>query len=675
MAKSSSENKPCCSKDCKKNNDSLNSKIKDLTSELSKANNYIYHYKLAVAQLEGRLVKYKEREVKYIEKIRTLEMYRASNLKSIKTLDKELETLKEEKDVVDGKLACLLKSSKDLESLIESQRSDKVKEGVGYNAVPPAAADLYLSPKKDLPSKKPTVRGNQQNWNNLKTQQLGPDFVMKKKACFNYGDFNHLAYDCRRVKRGTTGSQNNAYMRPPHRPDGHRPHDPPMKPMRPNMNDARTNRTTFNKQAHAYANRYFQRTSAVRSQYRAPWVPTVNMNFPLINRKLPTGNSNVSTVCCCCSRHVNTARPKAVINRRNRVKDVQASACWVWKPIKPNSASIILKRYDYVDVRGRSSYGREKEAKMAREAWGLSMDASDNARSDTQMIEFQKHHGPAKGPAQPDAPGEAVITTLAPETTTSVTNAQLQAMIDQGETAALAARDANRNGDDSHTSGTGRPVQVARECTYPDFLKCQPLNFKGTEGVVGLRDGERKEYAGTLPLCNKCKFHHNGQCTIKCANCKRVGHLTRDCRIPAATNNHRNPICYEYGNQWHYRSDFLELKTKTMETKLEEYVGTLPLCNKCKFHHNGQCAVKYVNCKIVGHLTQDCRSPTATNNHRNPICYECRNQGHYRSDFLELKNQDHGNQAGDTRAHGMVHALEGGETNQDLNDVEDDINA
>nr|GEX69675.1 reverse transcriptase domain-containing protein [Tanacetum cinerariifolium] len=48
---------------------------------------------------------------------------------------------------------------------------------------------------------------------------------------------------------------------------------------------------------------------------------------------------------------------------------------------------------------------------------------------------------------------------------------------------------------------------------------------------------------------------------------------------------------------------------------------------------------------------------------------------HYRSDCPELKNQDHGNQAGGTGAHGMVHALEGGETNQDLNDVEDDINA
>ncbi|GJR00214.1 putative ribonuclease H-like domain-containing protein [Tanacetum coccineum] len=50
-------------------------------------------------------------------------------------------------------------------------------------------------------------------------------------------------------------------------------------------------------------------------------------------------------------------------------------------------------------------------------------------------------------------------------TTTSVTNAQLQAMIDQGVTAVLAARDAIRNGDDSHTSGTGvkRNEHLVRE--------------------------------------------------------------------------------------------------------------------------------------------------------------------------------------------------------------------
>ncbi|GKC49573.1 hypothetical protein Tco_1072318 [Tanacetum coccineum] len=61
-------------------------------------------------------------------------------------------------------------------------------------------------------------------------------------------------------------------------------------------------------------------------------------------------------------------------------------------------------------------------------------------------------------------------------------------MIDQGVTAALAARDANKNGDDNHTSGTGarRTERVARECTYQDFMKCQPLYFKGTEGVVEL---------------------------------------------------------------------------------------------------------------------------------------------------------------------------------------------
>ncbi|GKD71507.1 hypothetical protein Tco_1325597 [Tanacetum coccineum] len=31
-----------------------------------------------------------------------------------------------------------------------------------------------------------------------------------------------------------------------------------------------------------------------------------------------------------------------------------------------------------------------------------------------------------------------------------------------------------------------RNVQTARPCYYADFMKCQPLNFKRTEGVVGL---------------------------------------------------------------------------------------------------------------------------------------------------------------------------------------------
>ncbi|GKB29796.1 hypothetical protein Tco_0869197, partial [Tanacetum coccineum] len=50
-----------------------------------------------------------------------------------------------------------------------------------------------------------------------------------------------------------------------------------------------------------------------------------------------------------------------------------------------------------------------------------------------------------------------------------------------------------------------------------------------------------------------------------------------------------------------------------------------------------------------------------------------RTRGHYRSDCPELKNQNHEN--GGTGARGVVHALGGGETNQDHNDMEEDINA
>nr|GFC12054.1 hypothetical protein [Tanacetum cinerariifolium] len=172
----------------------------------------------------------------------------------------------------------------------------------------------------------------------------------------------------------------------------------------------------------------------------------------------------------------------------------------------------------------------ETEARMSREAWVRSTDASDLVRGEgqvtalqgqvtalqAQVTALQGQQGLAGGPTQPELPEEAgwysvmsviefVINEcrlgyiivdfnskqMAPRRTTrstadqetvnatSVTNAQLQAMIDQGVTAALAARDALRstNGDDSYNSGTSvrRKEQANRECTYTDFLKCQPL--------------------------------------------------------------------------------------------------------------------------------------------------------------------------------------------------------
>ncbi|GJZ89675.1 putative reverse transcriptase domain-containing protein [Tanacetum coccineum] len=102
-----------------------------------------------------------------------------------------------------------------------------------------------------------------------------------------------------------------------------------------------------------------------------------------------------------------------------------------------------------------------------------------------------------------------------PATTTTptsihVTDAQLRELIERGVAAVLAERDADmsRNRDDSHDSGTGRRRQMSnvRECTYTDFLKCQPMNFKGTEGVVGLTQWLKKMES----------VFHISNCTVAC---------------------------------------------------------------------------------------------------------------------------------------------------------------
>nr|GEX94165.1 hypothetical protein [Tanacetum cinerariifolium] len=68
------------------------------------------------------------------------------------------------------------------------------------------------------------------------------------------------------------------------------------------------------------------------------------------------------------------------------------------------------------------------------------------------------------------------------------------------------------------------------------------------------RSGE-KPYRGTKPLCPKCNFYHDRPCRPKCTNCKRTGHIARDCRSQAANpnynnnNNRRATVAYQGGNQ------------------------------------------------------------------------------------------------------------------------------
>ncbi|GJR72010.1 reverse transcriptase domain-containing protein [Tanacetum coccineum] len=287
----------------------------------------------------------------------------------------------------------------------------------------------------------------------------------------------------------------------------------------------------------------------------------------------------------------------------------------------------------------------------------------------------------------------ATITT----TPTPVTNAQVKAWIDQGVADALAARDANKSmtGDDSHNSGTGirRQAPLAQECTYPDFMKCKPIYFKGTEGVVELTQWfERMEIMFHIRNCtveNQIKFP---TCTLLGsaltwwnAHIRTVGHDELALMFARMFPEESDKIeKYVVGLPDMIHGSVMASKPKTMQDEIEfvtelmdkkintfakrqaenkrklnnnnqaqqqppkkqsvaiaytarpgersEYAKTLPLCNKCKFHHNGQCNVKCVNCKRIGHLTRDCRSLATTNNQRNLTCYEYGNQGHYKSD-------------------------------------------
>nr|GEZ65972.1 hypothetical protein [Tanacetum cinerariifolium] len=174
----------------------------------------------------------------------------------------------------------------------------------------------------------------------------------------------------------------------------------------------------------------------------------------------------------------------------------------------------------------------ETEARMSREAWVRATDASDlvhellriDHRRSTETSESRtslQGQVTALQAQKQMAPRRITRSTADQETVnaTTVTNAQLQTMIDQGVTTALAARDALRstNGDDSHNSRTGvrRTERAARKCTYNDFLKCQPLPFKGTEGVTSLSQWcKRMESAFHISNCaaeNQVKF---ATCTL-----------------------------------------------------------------------------------------------------------------------------------------------------------------
>nr|GEW60481.1 reverse transcriptase domain-containing protein [Tanacetum cinerariifolium] len=103
-----------------------------------------------LSQVEARLVEFKTKEIKFCKKIRGLERDVEVRNNKIKNLMNQLEQVKKEKEGLDNKLTGFESASKDLDTLLGSQRTDKNKEGLGYNAVPP----LLLKPTPSIDSSK-----------------------------------------------------------------------------------------------------------------------------------------------------------------------------------------------------------------------------------------------------------------------------------------------------------------------------------------------------------------------------------------------------------------------------------------------------------------------------------------------------------------------------------------
>ncbi|GJW12706.1 hypothetical protein Tco_1578533 [Tanacetum coccineum] len=150
----------------------------------------------------------------------------------------------------------------------------------------------------------------------------------------------------------------------------------------------------------------------------------------------------------------------------------------------------------------------------------------------------------------------------------AMTPESIQAMIDR----AIQRNSTHTQDDASQSSGGGlrRPVQPARVCSYTDFMKCQPLNFKGTEGVVGLSQWLEKM---------ESVFHISG-CTVD----NQVKLPT--CTLLSATltwwNGHMRTLGHDaaYPMTWGIQKEVSEILGNDVATYTQRFQELALMCTK-----------------------------------------------------------------------------------------------
>nr|GFA20508.1 hypothetical protein [Tanacetum cinerariifolium] len=251
-------------------------------------------------------------------------------------------------------------------------------------------------------------------------------------------------------------------------------------------------------------------------------------------------------------------------------------------------------------------------------------------------------------------------------------------MINEGVNASLAARDATRNGNDSHTLGTGarRHVQAARECSYSEFLKYKPLDFKGTEGVVELtRWFEKMKSVFSISNCtasNQVKFT---TCTlqddaltwwnsyVKTTTPEEVYAMTWATLKKKMTGKYcpRGKIKKIETEMWNLKvkSTDVASKSKTMQEVIE--FTTELMEDKTRAYAERQADNKRKSEDIDLGLYV----PSEITIMKGNGCFECGAQGHFKRNYPKLKNNDCGNQAGNNRAPARVYVVGNAGANPD----------